>query len=432
MWNGWYCFGGTEIVNNGRAMGYARTAGCQVAWFKGKPSAHFPSYNEDQPYEWGNIEDAPWFDPDRPALSSEFLGVYAISVDGLDDNTRAADMQERVVDGAVIGRQREGGRLVRFRVVLTGTTARGREYGRAWLSAVLAESTCSSHEGGSCGTSDLRMLTTEPWPWDQQGPISLWRSQVDEEMRILHGVKEVTPLLKEQEFERPGSFGYIMEFTLGAEQPQLFGLPLMADYPTFGSTVVQDVPFNLITHPSAELGSGVAIISQNLSPNPSVETNAIGWVASADGVQVPIANITSARSLELAAVGAASFKVTFTAASANAVGGWFAAQQEVPLLANPTYKWRYSINIWGAGSNQTGSAVLGALEVEAVWLVGGVPTRTDALGTIVGGSGNVSVKGIAPPSGSTSVIVRVRQRVTSWAAGNVVRIYADALAVTNP
>jgi hypothetical protein len=85
------------------------------------------------------------------------------------------------------------------------------------------------------------------------------------------------------------------------------------------------------------------------------------------------------------------------------------------------------------GSVQSGTAVLGNIEYYAYWYsAADAELRVDLLGTKPASGGAVSVKSIQPPASTSRVIVRAMQKVTSWNTGAIVRLYADALAVTIP
>lgn len=457
MFNGWFCLGGEEIINNTRAEDYARTSPCGINWFNGPYCRGLPDRLESPAYVYDDIDQAPWYDPDIPNFAAtEFLGVYCISVDGLDDDTTEATGTERVTGGAVIGRQRDRSRQMRFRVVLTAASSRGLEYGRSWLANLLRESTCSVHSGGSCGTSSLTFMTQCPPVFvNDGGGYMAYLAAQDIETRILHGVKCTTGLIKEQEFNRAdinpifatpeeeggqyrypsGAWGGIYEFTLTAEQPRMFSLPRIRSTIVTGQTLIQDEPFNLFPQPSAELASGTVTVATNYALNPSVEVNLNDWATIVGGTAILIANVAGSRSNELAAAGLWSRKNLWTAPGANAgpvTDAYFGSQQEVVLPGAVVAGERYSISMWTAASIQAGAPVLGALDVVALWRAGGSTLREDLIGTITGGSGVASTRSIIPPLGATSVIVRSRQFVTSWNAGTIIRQYTDALAVTNP
>ena len=447
MYNGWFCFGGNEIVNNTRAVDYAQSADCPVNWFTNGRCEGLTDYLQEPPYNFSDIESAPWYDPDVPFLSREFLGVYALAVDGLDDETITAPVTERVLSGGIVGRQRDGSRAVRFRVVLTATTADGREYGRAWLASLLRESTCGMHAGGSCGTADLSFMVSCPLPFNEAGEGSLgdYLRTEDVKRRILHGVKCTTGLIKEQEWNRPGAFGAVYEFTLTGEEPRLLGLPQEVWLQNIGQTVVQDIPFNLHPTPSAELSSGTSLIAENLSTNPSVETNTTGWSQSSTAItgSSPAGFITSVRTTDLHADdgGIASFQVRLLGSGAAAGGRSTvrALQSITGLNARPANS-RYSVNIWGAllVLGGVGVTTLHELSAYVTWLNGAVELRSDPLGNVTVPSdmdGHVfSAKGILPPPGTTQATVVIQGDFT-WASGGTnsdVRLYADALAFTAP
>ncbi len=446
MYNGWFCFGGNEIVNNTRAVDYAQSADCPVNWFTNGRCPGLNSYLEEPPYNFSDIESAPWYDPDVPYLSRQFLGVYALSVDGLDDETLTAPVTERVLSGGIVGAQRDATRAVRFRVVLSATTAEGREYGRAWLASLLRENLCGLH-AGSCGTADLSFMIACPEAFDQAGEgsyVDYLRTE-DRKRRILHGVKCTTGLIKEQEWERKGAFGAVYEFTLTGEEPRLMGLPTDVYVQNAGQTVVQDTPFNLHPTPSAELSSGTVLVAENLSTNPSVETNAAGWLAFSEAVTgtAPGGFITSGRTTDLHADdgGVASFQVRLLG-NGSAAGGRASvlAYQSIASLDTRPPGSRYSVNVWGALLVLGGAGVTTLHELSAflVWLDGGVELRRDPLGSVTVPAdmdGHVfSARGILPPPDTTQVLVTVGANFT-WASGGVnsdVRLYADALAFTAP
>lgn len=430
MFNGWFCFGGTEIINNTRAIDYARSADCPVNWFVG-PRCEGTNDALDHPvYNMANIQDAPWYDPDEPFLSAQFLGVYCLTVDGLEDETLEASVIERVTSGGVIGRQRDASRSVRFRVVLTATTENGLEYGRSWLASVLRENLCGMHDG-SCGTSDLRFWTRCQPPWTNAGgPISGYYDDVDRSTRILHGVKTTTSLLKEQELRRPGVYGAVFEFTLTAEKPRLLGLPYWLNQSASGEFVVQDAPFNLMPTPSAELAGPAVIVAENLSPNPSLETNATGWGRVA-GTGILDANLVGTRVTgELAAVGTASYRTVFTATNTG-TNGYFGNQPPVTMI--PTGKHaRVSISLWAAAVVMAGTPSLKPLEFYAFWMDGATILGHTGLGTVPAAGGAVSHRSLVPLAGADRVQLEARLALNSWASGNVIRFYTDAVAVTVP
>lgn len=439
-WEGYFCLGGTEIANNARAYAYARTANCPITWIKDQPCDGIRDMlgEYDEPaYDFNDIvNEGPWYDTGEFEIgpSQRFLGIYCISAENLIDSTLQAETTQRILSGGVIGRQRDASRDIRFRVLLTALDEIALDFGLDWLRSRLRERECATHSG-SCGTTDLTWFTACQGPIPGEMAQDDYEREVDGQTRRLHGVKAISGPLIQRKLHAGNAWGYIVEFTLAAESPTPYSLPRSITPTSIGQGAVVDVPFNLVPYPSAELAAGEVVTAINLSQNPSVETNNTGWTVVADGAAILTANVVGSRSNELAAVGSWSQKALWTAPGAGgAVGAWFGTQQEVALIAGPANT-RYSINVWGSFVVQAGVPVLGAFEVHALWRAGGVTLRDDFLGTIPGGStaaGTVTERGMIAPVGATSVIVRVLKRVPSWSAGTIIRVYADALAVTVP
>jgi hypothetical protein len=262
-------------------------------------------------------------------------------------------------------------------------------------------------------------------------PDDVYFARVDKYKRFLHSVRCISGPLIQAEYRANDDihFGYMVEFTLLAAVPFVYGasknIPLSPTVPT----VIQDVAYNLVETPSATLTSGSQLVATNLSTNPSLETNDTGWNYAA-GAPITLAMLTAGRVTgELAAVGTASYRVVFTATNTSTAGS-FEAEQQVAIPA--TVGARYSINIWGAAVIMVGTPTITNLQVFAIWRNGTTVLRTDTLGTVPASGGAHSTPSILPPATTNNVLVRVRANVASWASGDVIRLYADALAVTNP
>lgn len=458
MYNGWFCLGGMEIINNTRAIDYARTAECPVTWFREGRCLGINDRLEQEPYSFATIDQAPWWDSLAGTSESvgfyrpprEFLGVYCLSVQGLDDSTIEAPLTERVVSGGVIGRQRDAARRVRFRVILSATSERGLQYGRAWLENALRESICSTHNG-SCGTTDLTFMTMCPPPYeDDGGGFGMYLAAMELETRRLHGVKCVSGPLVEQELKskRGDAYGLIMEFTLAAESPRIYGMPIITSVPNSGVSAVQDTPYNLMVTPSAELTEGTVEIARNLATNPSVEVDATGWTGYSSIVSGtdPAGFRTSGRVNDIAASGTWSFRVRVLGNNGTTpVGGArsvLGAYQDVSIPAGDDR--RVSLNIWGAAIIATGSSpgtVVNTVRAYYQFYNGGTPvgsrTVIDEAEVSEHDGHPYTLKSVAVPSSVTSVRVYAEADVT-WSSSSApgvnsdVRLYADALAVTIP
>lgn len=146
-WNGYFTYDGTEIINSERVEALAGSR----PWFRALPELDTdPGTLADlfgTTLGYGDPEDAPWYDPDRPE-SLEFYGVYPLDISGIEASTRQATSFETSEDGGTPGRIRHGIRSVVFSVALMAETERGASYGNAWLKRALL------------GAFDSRFLTT--------------------------------------------------------------------------------------------------------------------------------------------------------------------------------------------------------------------------------------------------------------------------------
>lgn len=263
-----------------------------------------------------------------------------------------------------------------------------------------------------------------------------YAAYIDGWRRFLHSVQCVSgPFVVQERKSNTGPHvGRLVEFTLIAEVPWVYGAPKEIDVPPIVPSVMQDIGYNLAPYPSAELSEGTVVVATNYSTNPSVETNSTGWLRHAGSGAITAAMVTAGARVtgELAAVGTASFCSVFTATGASASSGNWYHNQEV-ALGGPAGA-RYSVNIWSAASVASGAPVGIAVDVIAYWRSSseGTVLREDRLGTIDPNGGAVSAKSILPPVGATHVLVRSRITIASWNAGTIVRFYSDALAVTVP
>lgn len=260
-----------------------------------------------------------------------------------------------------------------------------------------------------------------------------YAASVDPLRRYLHEVVCTSGPLKKRESAREDWNMMDVEFTLTAGRPWIFEAMRHPDLPTTATTVIEDTAHNLVPYTSAELGGALLPIARNYTANPSVETNATGWGTGVSGA-ITAGMVTSGRVTgELAANGAASFRAVFTATGASAVAGDFYIQQEVDVSARPAGA-PVSINMWAAEVLMAGAPVRTDIQFVAYWraVAGGAILRTDNLGTVPVDGGANSVRSLIPPAGANFVLVRARAPLSSWPAGTILRLYADALAVTVP
>lgn len=422
-------FGGVTIANNARTYDYIQGMDCSewtlhdkacptLREFPGEPTS--PS-----------IAEAPWYDLADPDVSGRFAGVYVTSVRGSSDANRSTQVTEGIDDGATIGRTRRTAREVRVQAMLLAEGSDALEYGLAWLSAALDGGRCGQH-GGGCGVSDLEYLTACPPEREPDETEEAYASRIEALRRFLHDVACTSGPLERARAHRGDWWRLDVEFTFTAGRPWVYSSTRPVDLPVTPTVVIQDTPYNLVPYPSAELADGAPVpVAINYATNPSLESSAVDWGIAADGTVVTLTRLTGGRIVgELAAVGTASYRSVFTANAAGA-GGWM-ANESIADLDGPAGA-RYSINLWSAALVVTGTPSLGDIEFQAIFRdAGGAALRVDPLGTAPPEGGVASVKSILPPAGAADVVVRATLPVDSFANGNVVRLYSDALAVTVP
>lgn len=266
----------------------------------------------------------------------------------------------------------------------------------------------------------------------QTPSLSEWQKKVTGLQRYLHDVGATTGPLITATHNADDFYANEVEFILTAEKPWVY--KVTEDIPESISTpvVIQDIPFNLIPYPSAELAGANVAVSTNFVTNPSAEAAITGWTLAADGTLITTAMLAAAAvSTELKSAGLQSAKTTFTASTTSAAG-WFALEQivQLPGILATT---RYSVNLWASANVESGTAVAGNIEVHAYWQnAGGTVLRDDTIGTMTAAGGAVTQRSILPPSGTTRVLIRAMLRVTSWSTGAKVRLYTDVASVTNP
>lgn len=430
MFDGFLKLGEVELVNSSRSKGYATSAECPLSWFDYDCDGLEDALLASGQYQWANISAAPWYDPRNPE-SARFYGAFGLGMRNIYDSTLFAEVTEGITDGGVVGAARRAGRSVRVRAWLSASGEDALEYGMAWLSSALSGSVCAQH-GTTCGGASAQFFVACPPAREVGESDDDYLPGIVALERYLHGVSVVSgPLEIASERSNDGiHWGREVEFTLYAERPGIFGAPRALNLPPTVPTVAQDVPYNLAPYPSAELSSGTVIVAENLSTNPSVESNATGWTATGAAVSGSAPSIAGSRSTELAASGSASFLATATGAG-TAVHDVIAYQD---VTVAPAAGSRYSLTIWGAMlfTGSGGSGVSLGAKVE--WRnSGGTVLRTDSMGSITSAfAGQVfALKSVAPPSGAVTARVILTGRA-NFTASTVAKVFGDALAVTVP
>lgn len=368
---GFLSFGGNEIVNNSRSKMYLDKAGCAASWIIGRPADGIADALGESRYNEDDTADAPWFDPDVPDLAARFYGVYALSIDGLDDSTTSAQMVESVTKGGRLGRSRKATRPVRVRAVLSARGQDALEYGKLWLDAVLDGHNCSQH-GLVCGVGDAEFFAAAP-PMralpDSGQTDEEYQAEVNPLRRFLHGVGTTSGAIVTRTFNENGLFGCFVEFTLGAEDPSIYGVTRTIEVNPTVPYVVQDEAYNLVTHPSAALAGSTVAVATNYSQNPSVEVDASNWGYSAPSAPTRAA-ITGGRTTELAAEGVASYRARLLADGVTPTTSGLTAgvyvEHAIDLAGVP--KNRFDARVWGAIIVAGGTAAITAMNAQVQWL----------------------------------------------------------------
>lgn len=256
----------------------------------------------------------------------------------------------------------------------------------------------------------------------RQTRFTITRPESDEEYdarvmpleRFLHGVGVISSPIVAQEFHVGDSYGSIMEFTLGIEDPGVYGRTKAIEVSPTVPFIVQDEAYNLVTRPSATAGGAPIAVATNYSQNPSVEVNATDWghsVLSTPGRAV----LTSGRTTELAAEGAASFRVQLVADGVAPTLDTLAAgiylEHTIDLTGVPRN--RFDVRIWGAFLVAAGQATISQMNAHVQWLnasnvqVGSVASVGPDVPA--GSYGGYNFSGsIVPPNNATITKAKIR------------------------
>ncbi|QGJ88892.1 minor tail protein [Microbacterium phage Teamocil] len=385
-----------------------------------------PAASTEPPYTCNDIQRAPWYDPDNE-FSQHLAGFYLLSVKGITDSTSTATVTEGIDDGGVIGASRHSTRSVRVRTMIIGCGNAAAEYGLAWLKAALSETFCARH-GDACGTSDLAFFIDCPPALDAAD--ANYAATTARYRRYLHGVGTTSGAIIAEEYETPsGAYVIVVEYILTAESPFVWGETLPVASTGDVLTAYDDIPFNLMRHPNAEVGDGIpAVTATQYVFNGSVEYGATGW---ANAVTNIAAGITAGASTDIAAVGPNSYRVRLLATGA-VTAGQIATYYDVALGSLPGGS-KPSLSVWAAALTFAGAPTLDPnLTAEVEWRNGGTVLSTTPLGTIPLNGGNASATGLTIPATATTARIRVRATNITAAAADDLRLYADAFSLTVP
>lgn len=472
MWAGYLAVGGLEVGNSARAIGYTRTSDCPTYWLKDTSSCDTLNEALGHPeYDYADIQNAPWYDPDIPDQSSRFLGVYISSMENVQDSTREASVTQRLQDGGRIGRIRRATREIRVRAFLTAKGEDAMEVGMSWLDSVLSPGACGAH-GTACGVTDMEFFSECPptrgtvtveglypdeslYPEDVlfpavpgETPVSdeQYAEVIDSYRRFFHNVACTSGPFTVEEYRSSDDIhvGRVVEFSITCENPWMYGVTKSVDVPPLVPSVVQDIAFNLHPRPSAELSSGSFVVATNFCPNPSVEANDVGYAYAAvpPTSPDPASIVTVGRSNELASVGLWSYRAHIDANGyANGWGGTWVFDVTTPLSTpTTTAGTRISFSTWAAFIQAAGDGNITTMQAYGVFTGSGVEVPLSPISGVVDYNGTVfSASHILIPPGTTGARVRVRFGL-NWFSNDpgpgfvatVASAFVDAVAVTRP
>ena len=161
MYHGYLSFGGREIINVARTVAYVENSDAPIPLEDCYDSTNLREALGDAPYRSALADDAPWYDPNRPA-TARFYGLYPLDISGIEDSTAFAQVAESIGSGGTVGEEREATRPVRVSgMLLAGDTA-AMDAGMAWLRAALAPGACDQHSTGTCGGAQLCYFIGRP------------------------------------------------------------------------------------------------------------------------------------------------------------------------------------------------------------------------------------------------------------------------------
>lgn len=159
-YEGYFNFGGVEIINTARTSKYVGTAMPTFGLADCTDCEGLQSAIGDEDYRSPVLDPAPWLDT-SDQRTRDFWGVYPLGVTGVDDSTRQTTVTELIGDGAVTSLPRSASREIRYDVMLLGRTEAGVMAGFHWLNRALDAYRCGEQSLGCSGT-ELDFFSTCP------------------------------------------------------------------------------------------------------------------------------------------------------------------------------------------------------------------------------------------------------------------------------
>lgn len=220
MFQGFLSLGGDELVNNARTAAYIRNLlpnyvvhasagdcvcnGMHTALGHGAYSA--PT-------------GAPWYRANTPE-TAKFYGLYATSIEGIENSTRQAAVTELMQDGAVHALPRHASKEVRVRGVMFAADDEGMSAGMAYLRSILDDQPCGP-DTVDCTGRNLQFFMSCPGA----STTAEANQRVAKFARVMYRVEPLSgPTVLAELNPRLGKAREV-EFILSAGVPFIFTLP---------------------------------------------------------------------------------------------------------------------------------------------------------------------------------------------------------------
>lgn len=166
-WDGYFTYDGREFINVARTEAYAMNLGAH--WFRNQIRTYdLVGMLGDAAYETPLLDDAPWYDPDRPE-SADFLGFYPLEVVGIDSSSRESSVVESTREGGVPGKVRHATKNIVFNGLLLALNDKGAEFGSQWLRRTLLGAPCTPYAHDYGIGSTMTYLSSTPRTSGAQG-----------------------------------------------------------------------------------------------------------------------------------------------------------------------------------------------------------------------------------------------------------------------
>lgn len=150
------CLNGTEVAYAGRTLAYIRNGLIETGnWSADADCGTCDIIDDNQEYVSPAVDDAPWFDSDRPA-SEEFFGIIPRRIE--DIATIGRSVANKANGGGIVGPSRPKPRVLNFTGELISSSLAGMTWGARWLREVLSGSACLD----GCSTDEALILPACP------------------------------------------------------------------------------------------------------------------------------------------------------------------------------------------------------------------------------------------------------------------------------